>query len=137
MNYADYMNLVWPLAFILVTLLFVRQLRTDASPIIKGVITGLSVNATRNASQYAIALLFGVSASCSAFIDVFAKLDVAAWGAISWHQYATLWVRVANPFFVAILAYATQNGFSPARQSSGTIPPFAAPATPPAQSPSQ
>jgi hypothetical protein len=81
------------------------------SPLFKTVVGGLTQDAGRNAKEYAIALGFGLSASLSAFWDVFSRLDATSLGAMSWHQYAALWSKVANPFIVAVLAYATQNNF--------------------------
>jgi hypothetical protein len=123
-NTAETQNIVWPLAFILVFLIALRQFRNDARPIVSGIITGLSANATRNATQYAIAIGFGLSASLSAFYDVFNDLSAANLSAISWHQYAALWAKIANPFIVAVLAYATQSNFGPKPPTStGTTTP--------------
>lgn len=114
-------QLVWPLSFILIMLIVLRQLRDDMSPIFRSVVGGLSQDAGRNAKQYAIAIGFGLSASLSAFVDVFKELDSAAVAALGWHQYATLWAKCFNPFVVALLAYTTQSSFKP---PTGTNPPF-------------
>jgi hypothetical protein len=126
MNSSDLQNLVWPLTFVLVLLIVLRHLRDEVKPIFASVVGGLSQDAGRNAKQYAIAIGFGLSASLSAFVDVFKELDAAAVGALGWHQYAAAWAKVANPFVVAVLAYATQSSFKPA---GGTTPPFSS--TPP------
>ncbi|HUD74524.1 MAG TPA: hypothetical protein VMQ76_05580 [Terracidiphilus sp.] len=117
---------VWPLTFLLIVLVFMRQASEEVRPIVRGVVTGIAKNATSNASAYAIAFAFGLSASISAFIDVFKDLTSAALGGLSWHQYAVMWAKVLNPFVVAILAYATQNGFKPQQSPLPTGP---APAT--------
>lgn len=117
------LQLVWPLSFILVALFVLRQLRSDITPIFKSVVGGLSQNAARNATQYAIALGFGLSASLSAFWDVFRSLDNTTLGTMSWHQYFALWAKVANPFVVAILAYATQSNFTKTGATTGNTPP--------------
>lgn len=124
MNDADYMNLVWPLCFVLVVLLIIRNVRDDVGPIFRSIAGGLSQDAGRNAKQYAIALGFGLSASLSAFWDVFSRLDPTSLGALSWHQYAALWSKIANPFIVAVLAYVTQSNFKP---KDGTNPPIPIP----------
>lgn len=123
---ADMLQLVWPLIFLLIMLFVLRQVRDDVNPIFKSVVGGLSQDASRNAKQYAIAIGFGLSASLSAFVDVFKELDAAAIGSLGWHQYAAAWAKVANPFVVAVLAYATQSSFKP----GNTNPPF-----PPSSSP--
>ncbi len=70
-------------------------------------------NAQSNAMIYAIAILFGLTASCSAFIDVFKDLDAESIHAMSWHQYAVCWVKVLNPFGVTIIAYFTKAPLNP------------------------
>lgn len=129
MNGADLQQFMWPLTAILIALLLFRQLRTDTSPIIKSVVSGLSQSAAKNATQYAIAIGFGLSASLSAFYDVFNNLTQADVHAMSWHGYAALWTKVLNPFIVAILAYATQsNSKAPGWTKPGeTNPPFTQP----------
>jgi hypothetical protein len=103
--------IVWPLMMMLVAFVLGRQFTSDVRPILLAVRDGVAVQAKSNAPAYAIAIMFGLSAAGSAFIDVFQHLDSASLLAMSWHQYATLWVKVFNPFVVAILAYATQNKF--------------------------
>lgn len=104
-------SIVWPLTFLLVALFVLRKVEQDVRPIFVAVTRGVAVQAGNNAAAYATAILFGLTAAASAFIDVFNGLSAEALAAMSWHQYATLWVKVLNPFFVAILAYATQNKF--------------------------
>lgn len=113
----------WPLAFVLVLLFILRQLREDVNPIMRNVIGGLSQDAAKNAKQYAIAVAFGLSASLSAFWDVFHDLTPEKFAAMSWHQYFSYWSKVANPFIVAALAYATQGMFK-SGGNGGTNPPF-------------
>ena len=103
--------IIWPMMIALVAFVVARQFTADVRPILIAVRDGVAVQAKSNAPAYAIAIMFGLSAAASAFIDVFQKLDSASLAAMSWHQYATLWVKVWNPFVVAILAYATQNKF--------------------------
>lgn len=102
---------VWPLTFLLIALCILRKVEQDVRPIFVAVTRGVAVQAGNNAAAYANAILFGLTAAASAFIDVFHGLSADSLSAMSWHQYATLWVKVLNPFFVAILAYATQNKF--------------------------
>lgn len=126
-------SIIWPLFLCLTILVVARQFTSDVRPIFIAVRDGVAVQARSNAAAYAIAILFGLSASASAFIDVFTKLDSASLAALSWHQYATLWVKVFNPFIVAILAYATQNKF--VGPLGGAKPPTAPPFLPSSQTP--
>lgn len=132
MNYAgifDAGSLVWPLTVLLIFLIILRQARDDLQPVYSAIIGGVAKNAQSNAVAYAIAIMFGVSASLMAFIDVFKDMDATLWASITWHQYAALWARVAEPFIVAVLAYATQNKFQ-GGGLGGTTPPFPPPAEP-------
>lgn len=130
MNHADYLNLVWPLAFLLLGLIIFRQIGNEVSPIFKSVVGGLSQDASTNAKQYAIALGFGLSASFSSFWDVFSRLDGTSLTVMSWHQYAALWTKVLNPFIVAVLAYATQSDFKSTRGEPKTAPSISTTNTP-------
>lgn len=111
MTFADSLTYVWPLAFILVSLFVLRQLGTKVEPVWDSLIGALSKTAGSNATQYAAAIGFGLSASLSAFYDVFSDMTATSFHAMSWHAYAALWTKVANPFIVAVLAYATQSNF--------------------------
>lgn len=124
-------QLIWPLCFLLVSLLILRQVRDDLRPIVRNVIEGLSKQAGTNAVAFAIAFGFGISASISAFIDVFHQLTRTVYEDLSVHQYAVMWAKVLNPFVVAVLAYATQSKFQNGNggsRSGTTNPPFQSPA---------
>lgn len=131
MTFADSLPYVWPLTILLVALLVLRQVREEMKPVFNSIIGGLSKNAQSNATQYAIAIGFGLSASMSAFYDVFNDLTSANLTALSWHQYAALWTKVLNPFIVAVLAYATQSNFT-TKKPNGTPPGGTNPPIPPA-----
>lgn len=104
-------SMVWPLVVLLLALFVLRQVRQDVHPIFVQIIGGVAKSAGSNAPAYAIAILFGLSASMSAFVDVFKEMNRPAIMALSWHQYLVCWAKVFNPFIVAVLAYATQNKF--------------------------
>jgi hypothetical protein len=126
MNYADIFaagSLVWPMTILLMFLVVLKQMRDDVRPIFHSIVSGLAANAQSNATAYAIAIGFGLSASFSAFWDVFNNLDASSLAVMSWHQYAALWTKVLNPFIVAVLAYATQNNFSGGGIPLGNKPP--------------
>jgi hypothetical protein len=114
-------SLVWPLTFLLCALILVRM--TKDSPITNAIVGGVAKNAGSNATAYAIAFMFGLSASLSAFYDVFSQMDAKTFDQTSWHQYAALWAKCLNPFVVAVLAYATQNKFT-GGGLGGSKPPF-------------
>lgn len=124
---ADMLQLVWPLSFVLCFIFILRKVEGDVRPIVTNMVNGLAAGAQRNATQWAIALAFGVSASLSAFYDVFNDLAARDLAALSWHQYAALWSKVLNPFIIATLAYVTQSNFKPATGGGGggqTTQPF-------------
>jgi hypothetical protein len=113
MNWQILEPMVWPLSFILVALFVLHTLREEFRPLVKPLIGGLSQSFATNSTQVAIAIAFGLSASLSAFYDAFSEMASKDLAALSYHQYFAIWSRVLNPFLVAILAYATQNGFVP------------------------
>ena len=135
MTFADSLTYVWPLSFILVALFVLRQLGQKVEPVWDALAGGLAKNAGSNATQYATAIGFGLSASLSAFYDVFGNTTAAEVTAMSWHGYFGLWAKVLNPFVVAVLAYATQSNFKKPL-NGGTVPPFPGAAQPPAATPS-
>lgn len=104
-------QLVWPMVFVLVALVVTRRLATDIRPIFINIVTGVANGAKTNYMAYGIAFLFGLSASLSAFVDVFKDLSHQAYATLSFHQYLVMWAKVLNPFIVAILAYAMKNDF--------------------------
>jgi hypothetical protein len=108
----EYLNMVWPLAFVLCFLFVLRKVEADVRPIVTGVVGGLAGEAANNSKQWGIAIMFGLSASLSAFYDVFSELTAKEMSILSWHQYAAYWAKVTNPFVVAVLAYVTQSNFS-------------------------
>lgn len=124
MTFADSLIYVWPLSFILVALFILRQLGEKIEPVVTSLVGGLSKNAGNNAMEYAKALGFGLSASLSAFYDVFGNTTGAEITAMSWHGYAALWTKVMNPFIVAILAYGAQSNFKKPSNGTNTNPPI-------------
>lgn len=116
-------NAVWPLVVVLLGLFILRAVSTDVRPVFVSIVGGVAKQAGSNATAYAIAIMFGLSASLSAFVDVFKDMDKTEMDVITFPQVLALIARVANPFIVAVLAYATQNKFSP-KLSGSTTPPF-------------
>lgn len=116
-------SIVWPLTVLLIFLIVLWRVQQDVRPIFIAVRDGVAKEAGNNSAAYAIAIMFGLTAAASAFIDVFQHLTAEALAAMSWHQYATLWVKVLNPFGVAVLAYATQNKFVKVDNAAGVKTP--------------
>lgn len=122
---------IWPLVALLAFSIAIRKVANDVRPIFVNVVDGVAKSASSNAQAYAIAIMFGLSASLSAFYDVFSQMDAKAFSEMTWHQYLAAWSKVLNPFCVAILAYATQNKFvAPPPKPGTTNPPFPPPVTP-------
>ncbi len=105
------------LGILLLLLILIHRARETLNPLISGIVGGLSKHAQVNAPAYGMAIMFGLSASLSAFYDVFSQLGKSDLMAMSWHQYAALWCKIMNPFIVASLAYATKNQFKQANPS--------------------
>jgi len=99
---------VWPLLVFALLLLGLHQVKEQVNPVIGGIVKGLSEHAQKNATAYGLAVMFGLSASLSAFYDLFSQVTKNDIAGMSWHQYAALWTKVMNPFIVASLAYATK-----------------------------
>lgn len=117
--------MVWPLVFLLVVLVGAHTARETLTPIIENMTKALAIQAQNNAVAVMMAILFGLSASLSAFYDLFSQLTKTDLNLMSWHQYAALWTKILNPFVVAVLAYATQNKFKTVGTSTGnTTPPI-------------
>ncbi len=114
---------VWPLAMLLGILVIFWHLRETLKPVVHGTVEGLARNAQKQATSYAIAFGFGVSASLVALIDVFRELTVERAASLSYWQMCAMFAQIANPFVVAVLAYATQQHRSPP-PSTATQPPF-------------
>lgn len=101
----DYLQQIWPfIPLLLAVFLFwgAYSIRRDVQPIMVNVIGGVAKSAGTNAVACAIAIGFGLSASLEALAEQATALH--------WLLIAAF-CKVANPFIVAVLAYATQNGF--------------------------
>ncbi len=106
----DLTPVAWPLVFLLLALVILWRVESQLNPIVVALTRGVANNAASRATEYAKAMMFGLSASLAAFYDLFSQLDVSSFQHMSMHQYLALWAKVANPFVVAVLAYATQSG---------------------------
>ncbi len=97
-------SLVWPLSFILISLLVLKQLKDDVRPIFVSMVGPLAQQAHANASDIGRAFLFGLSASLAAWYDCFSQVDAVTIHGMTWWQFSALLAKVANPFIVAFLA---------------------------------
>lgn len=123
----DWLNLIWPLCFVLGALLVFwlgHKLGDNLQPIAASLASGLAEFARKNAVPCVVAFLYGVSASLMAFAEVFQTLGRDEWQAMTWHQYGTMWAKVLNPFIIAVLAYWKQPNFSSNSAGGGTNPPI-------------
>lgn len=118
------------LTVVVAVLIITRRISTDMRPIVKGMVEGVAKNATSNAMLYAIAILFGLSASLSAFWDVFHTMDSQSLRLMSWHQYFAQWAKVLNPFIVAFLARIIPSNAGTGGPGNVTAPPFPVPDKP-------
>lgn len=115
-------SIVWPMTVILMGLFGLKWAENSLRPVFSSFAAGVAQNASTNATFYMMAMLFGLSASLSAFYDVFSQLDDKAFTGLTLHQYAALWAKVLNPFIVAVLAYTRDSGKD---KRTATNPPFA------------
>lgn len=93
----DWNQIVWPLAFLLVALTLLRQLRNDLTPIFKSVIGGVAKNAQSNALVYGLAI---IAATLSSLQELSAVAREQHW------LYAEIFCRVLQPALGTALAFA-------------------------------
>lgn len=120
MKYGDIEHCIWPLAFLLITLVVLRKVEKDLQPVVNGVVGGVAKNAQKNALMYAMGIIYASAASLQALGEVatsFGWVHVAAFA------------KVAQPGVVAIIAYVTKPpaGASAALSTSTTNPPMPIP----------
>lgn len=123
---------LWPLVVLFFITVGMRRLGADLRPIFLQVVNGLARSAGVNAGAWAIVIGFGLSASLSAFYDVFWTMDRDKLMALSYHQYAALWCKILNPFVVTVVAKVTANPFLKSKPDTQTTPPFPVSTPPPA-----
>lgn len=116
MNYADIFeasSIVWPLSFLLIMLILLRQLREDVRPIFIGMVGTLAKQSTSNAVSWAIGLMMGLLGSLEALGEVAQ--------AMHW-TYLAAFAKVLQPGLAAIVGYIIA---SPAQKPPATpsVPP--------------
>ncbi len=119
-NLQEALTMLWPLIFLLITLVCLWRVEKEMKPVVTGVITGLATNAAQKALLYAMGALYFAAASLQALGEVstsFGWVHVAAFA------------KVLQPGVVAIIAYVTK---PPAiSQANPTPPPAPQPAAQP------
>lgn len=102
-------SVVWPLCFLLISLLVLKQVRDDVRPIFRGIIGGLAVRAQNNAVEWAMLLAVATLGSTQALIDV---AHTNGW------VFVESFAKVATPFLAGIVAGAR---ISPLTQPPTTV----------------
>lgn len=117
MNYADIFqagSVVWPLCFLLVSLIGMKKLREDIRPIFVNVVAGVAKNAQSNAIFYALACMIGTLSCLQALADV----------AREFHWiYVEAFAKILQPGLSAVVGLMMKAPGTIAVQT-GTIPPF-------------
>lgn len=93
-------SVVWPLAFVLVALVALRQLSGLIAPIAETVVSGLATHAQKYAFAYAMACVYAAAASLQALADEATKLN--------W-LYVAAAAKVIQPGAVALIAYVSKS----------------------------
>lgn len=115
-------SLVWPLSFILISLLLLRQLRDDVRPIFSGMIGTLAKQSSNNAVAWAVGIMMGLLGSLEALGEVAQQMH--------W-LYLAAFAKVLQPGLAAIVSYIMASPAQKPPVPSSTTPPF--PSTSPTQ----
>jgi hypothetical protein len=97
-------SVVWPLCFLLISLLVLKQVRDDVRPIFRGIIGGLAVRAQNNAVEWAMLLAVATLGSFQSLIDV---AHANGW------TFVESFSKVAAPFLAGIVAGARISPLTP------------------------
>lgn len=109
-------SVVWPLCFLFIALLVLRQLKEDVRPIFVGMVGTLQVQSSKYAFAWMFALLTATLASLQALQEVAQQLHWIYIGVIA---------KVMQPGLAVLVAYGRQGPNPPANGSTGgTNPPF-------------
>lgn len=119
-------SLVWPLTFLVVALYVFKRLQTDLSPVVTSMVSSLAQQVAKHSLLFAVAIMFGLSSSLTAFYEVFQTIDDATAKSLSIYQFLALAAKCANPFIGGFLGYALGKGVmdaKPVTQDGRTNPP--------------
>lgn len=100
-----------PLTVILAILLIVRKADAVVQPIVINVVNGIARQAQSNALGYGLAIGYGFSASLQALAE---QATIMQWPLLA------AFAKVANPFIVALLAYAAKSEINKAPEAPKT-----------------
>jgi hypothetical protein len=114
-------SLVWPLCFLLVALIVLKQLREDVRPIFVNVVAGVAKNAQGNALFYAMAMMIGTLSSLQALADVAREFH--------W-VYVEAIAKILQPGLAAVVGLMMRTPGNIA-VSTGNPPPTSSTTTPP------
>jgi TRAP-type C4-dicarboxylate transport system permease large subunit len=109
-------SLVWPLAFILVALLVLRQLRNRFEPITSGVVAGLSKHARIHALAYGLAFLLALNACLDELTETFAELTREQLVAMAWWQVGALVAGCFSPAVATVIALVVKSPLQPGQE---------------------
>ena len=102
-------SIVWPLCFLLIALLCLKQVRDDIRPIFRGIVGGLAVKAQSNSVAWAIGLMMASLGSMQALVEVAKQMH--------W-PYVEAFAMIATPFLAGLVTYSMK---SPLTNSAPTV----------------
>lgn len=119
MNYADIFeasSIIWPLVFLLIALIILKQVKDEVKPIFTGMVSSLATQSKVNAMQWALGMMLGTVASLQAVVEVATQMHWVYIGALA---------KVLQPGMAAVIAFVTK---SPSESKpKPTNPPFPTP----------
>lgn len=108
-------SMVWPLAFLLIALLILRQLKEDVRPIFVSMLGSLHQHSARNAVAWAFAIMTATLASLQALQEVASQMG--------W-VYVQVTAKVLQPGLAVLVAYGRPSPVGGIQTPTGTTPPF-------------
>lgn len=105
---------IWPLAFLLVAFLILKQVKDDVRPIFTAMMGPITKQAQTNAIAWALGMALGVLSSLSALTEVAQQMH--------W-VYVAIACKVLGPGLATIVALVKQSPVAPTPPSSSPTPP--------------
>lgn len=106
---------VWPLSFILVALLALRQFREDVRPIFLSMRDGLQVQAQKNSSKWALGCLVGANGGAGALVQVATEMH---WPMVKAFAF------VGGAMVAAVMGWLVVSPMQKPNGNGGTTPPI-------------
>lgn len=116
MNLADIFavnSLVWPLTFIFVSLVVLRQLRDQVAPIFRGMVSSLTVQSSRYAMAWTFAALTATLAALQSLQEVCQQMHWVYIGAAA---------KVLQPGLAVLVAYGRAQPTNGTNGTPGSTP---------------